>query len=136
MHRGTPSPRFRVSPGKQRSPGALGRRDGSVPVTWGPWPGTLDGPRVPMPGPGAGTGVPRPEPGNEVALVPALVAWLHLILPGSASVDPLHALDVRRRWVGGLGQSHQKVQIGTLTRLAVMLGTSRRPCPAHSSQSA
>jgi hypothetical protein len=30
MRRGTHSPRFMVSPGKQRSPGALGRRDGSV----------------------------------------------------------------------------------------------------------
>ena len=30
MHRGTPSPRSTVSPNKQRSPGTLRRRDGSV----------------------------------------------------------------------------------------------------------
>jgi len=37
---------------------------------------------------------------------------------------------------GWLAQSHQKVQVGALTRLAVIRGMSRSPCPAHSSQNA
>ena len=42
------------------------------------------------------------------------------------------ALDVGGSRVA-FGVGHQKVQIGVSSRLAVMLGMSLRPCPAHSS---